>query len=344
MFRSFLGSAFLIAASVLAAPSAATASLAALYEGKTVTILVGYGPGGTYGQTAQLLSKHINKEIPGHPTIVVQYMPGAGGMKMANYAYNVMPKNGLFFLMPPESVAIAQLLQPGKVKYVASKFTWIGRAFGVNQILVVRRDTGVASIKDLKNKQVIVASSGAMSSNSMVPAIANGALGARFKIVVGYSGMAKGSLSVETGETSGLSGPWSYWKKNRSAWFAGGDKSFVVPVLQSGQQKEKDLPDVPLLLDVLANPDARAAATLLATSAVVGRGFAFPPGVPAHVIEPIRTAFWNTVNGEPYKSDARRIHLLWSPMKGADVQKSVNAALQITPEGVAKARKYLFDQ
>ena len=331
-----------VATAALAAPSNAAKPVADLYKDQTVTVLVGYGAGGTYGQTSQLLARHFDSTIPGNPTIVVQYMPGAGGLKMANYAYNVMPKTGLYFLMPPELAVVSQLLRPEKVKYDASKFTWIGRVFGTNQVMVVRRDLGAGSLEDLTKQEVIVASSGTGSPTYLIPSVANAMLGTQFKIVTGYSGMAKSSLSMEMKETFGLSGPWSFWKANRGPWFEGGDKSFAMPLFQVGNSKEPDLPDVPLLVALAKSPDDKAAASLLSTGPVLGRGFAFPPGVPADLVEEFRTAFWQTVNDPVFKEDVQKRKLPWSPMSGADIQKVVNDVLEISPAVVAKVRTQVF--
>ena len=331
--------AALIAAATLSAPSIAVEPAADIYGGHTVTILVGYGAGGTYGQTSQLVSKYLDKKIPGNPAIVVQYMTGAGGLKMANYAYNVAPKNGLYFLMTPELAVVTQVLRPDKIKYDASKFAAIGRVFGTNQVMVVRRDVGARSLKDLTKQEVIVASSGVGSPTDLVPTMANALLGTRFKIVQGYTGMAGCSLSVERKETFGMSGPWSFWKASRAPWFEGGDKSLAMALFQSGDAREADLPDVPLLTDLVTDPDDKAAASLLATSSVIGRGYAFPPGVPAQLVEVIRTAFWEAVNDPAFKQQVEKQRLPWSPMKGADVQKFVDDVLKMSPAVVAKVQK-----
>ena len=105
-----------IAALVVAAPATAQ-SVSDVYAGRNVTILVGYGAGGSYGQTAQLISQYFGRHIPGAPNVIVQHMPGAGGIKATNYAYNVMPKNGTFVLMPPEMTVVSQLDSAPRCRY-----------------------------------------------------------------------------------------------------------------------------------------------------------------------------------------------------------------------------------
>ena len=140
-------------------PVSAT-DISGMYKGRTVTILVGYGSGGTYGRTSLLLGEHMDEVIPGKPNMVVQHMPGAGGIKAANFFYNVAPKNGRTLLMPPEMSIVSELLRPKKVKYRCKQMTWLGRVFGQNSTIAVRRDSGVTSMADLKNKKITMASSG----------------------------------------------------------------------------------------------------------------------------------------------------------------------------------------
>jgi len=308
-----------------------------------VTILVGYGAGGTYGQTSMLLSRHLKDNIPGNPTVVVQHMPGAGGSKATNYAYNAMPKNGAFVLMPPEMIVVSQLLRPKKMKYKTNQFTWLGRVFGANQVMAVRADSGVKSLNELKSKQVIVASTGKGSPTFLVPQMMNGLLGTKFKIVTGYKGSKRTSMSVEQGETAGMSNSWVSWTKNRRDWFMDcGSKCFMIKLAQVGNTKEPDLPNLPLLTDLAKTADDKAAAAMLSTAAVIGRGLAYPPGVSAKQIKVMRTAFWNTVTSSKFTKDAKSKRLPVTPLKGEAIQKIVNSALKMSPEAVAKARAHIF--
>ena len=342
MSRTAFALTTLVAAMALPVPAATAQSAADVYKDRTVTILVGYGAGGTYGQTALLLNAHIGKKIPGNPTVIVQHMPGAGGLKAANYAYNAMPKNGHYILMPPEMSVVSQLLRPDAVKYVTTGFTWLGTVFGANQVMIVRRDTGIRSVDDLTKRELVVASTGAGSPTYLVPAMMNGILGTKFKIVTGYKGSAETTLAVERGESYGMTNSWVSWKKNRGEWFRGGNNSFAVMLSQVGYTKEPDLQHLPLLTELAKNDDDRAAAAMLSTQSVIGRGLAMPPGVPQNLIEPLRDAFWATVTDPVFKADADKRQLPVVPIKGAELQKIIVEALQMSPQAVAKARRYIF--
>jgi tripartite-type tricarboxylate transporter receptor subunit TctC len=343
MSRKFLTGLALIAAGSLAAQIASAQNVAGIYKDRTVTILVGYGAGGTYGQTSLLLAQHLGQKIPGDPTVIVQHMPGAGGIKATNYAYNVMPKNGLNVMMLPEMSVVSQVLRPTKVKYKINNFIFLGRVFGAPQILTLRRDSGIRSLDDMKKKEVIIAANGTGSSTYIIPSMMNAMLGTKFKIVTGYKGSAGTSLSMERGETTGMTNSWVSWKANRPQWFNKKSDNFAINFVQTGFTREPDLPDIPLLTELATNPDDKAAAAMMSTAAIIGRGLSFPPGVPANLVAPLRAAFWDTISDPAFKAAAKKRRLPVIPIKGAELQKTIGDAIKaMSPRVIAKARKYVF--
>lgn len=148
---------------------------------------------------------------------------------------------------------------------------------------------------------------------------------------------------MERGETAGMTNSWVSWKANRPQWFNKKSDNFAINFVQTGFTREPDLPDIPLLTELATNPDDKAAAPMMSTAAIIGRGLAFPPGVPAGLVEPLRTAFWNTVSDPAFKAGAKKRRLPVIPLKGADLQKTIGDAIKgMSPAVVAKARKYVF--
>lgn len=311
------------------------------YADKTITIIYGYGAGGTYGKTSLLLSRYLGKNIPGNPTVITKSMPGAGGLKSANYAFNAMPKGGLYLLMPPDMSMVSQVLRPKKVKYDARKFTWLGRVFGSNNLIAVRRDSGVTTYDQATKNEVIMGSTGKGSPTFIVTSLANGLLGTKFKIVSGYKGSARTRQAMEQGEVKGVSLAWAAWKNGHPQWFQGSN-SFAVGILQSGFKRSPDLPNVPLIGELAKGANNKAAADLIATSSLIGRGLVLPPGAPQELVAPLRAAFWKTVNSPEFMADAKKSKLPLSQMKGADIQKTVNEILSMSPVAVATAQKAIF--
>jgi len=341
MRKTILFSSAVIAAGGLLVQPVLADDIADMYSGKTVTIIYGYGTGGTYGKTSLVLSRHLGRHIPGKPTVITQSMPGAGGLKSANYAYNAMPKTGFNILMPPDMSMVSQLLRPEQVKYNAKDFIWLGRVFGSNNLIAVRRDAGVLTIDDAKKKQALMASTGKGSPTFIVTALVNGLLNTKFKIIEGYKGSHASKLSVEQGETNGISLAWASWRSDRASWFKG-DKSYMVALLQSGFTRDEEWPNVPIIQDLVSDPDAKSAADLIATSSLFGRGLALPPGAPSKIVEPLRKAFWDTMQSAEFKAEVEKTKLDYSPIKGEEIQKTVNKVLGMSPKAVAMARKAIF--
>jgi tripartite-type tricarboxylate transporter receptor subunit TctC len=322
--------------------SALAQDVAGVYKDHTVTILVGYGAGGTYGRTSLLLSEHLGKYVPGNPSVVVQHMPGAGGLKAANYFYNVAPKHGHNLLMPPEMTIASELLRPKKVKYKSKDFTWLGRVFGLNSTLVVRRDSGVTKVEDLKNRSIVVSSSGKGSPTYLVPAALNALFGAKLKIVTGYSGSRKAQLAVEQREVDGLSVGWTVWISAKPDWFKGGDKSYALPLVQNGFKPRKEIAHVPMLRSLIKDKKDLAVANILASASLIGRGLVLPPGAPTELVEPLRSAFDKTVADAKFVEGAKRRGLQVDPSTGADVQQIVDELMATPMDQVKRARKIIF--
>lgn len=341
MKRAIITGAIAAAASILLALPATADVLKDKYAGKTITIIFGYGAGGTYGKTSLLLSRYLGKHIPGNPTVITKSMPGAGGLKSANFAFNAMPQGGLYLLMPPDMSMVSQVLRPKKVKYDARKFTWLGRVFGSNNLIAVRRDSRVTNFNLATKNEVIMGSTGKGSPTFIVTSLANGLLGTKFKIVSGYKGSARLRQAMEQGEVKGVSLAWAAWKNGHPHWFQG-KKSFAVGVLQSGYKRASDLADIPLIRELAKGANAKAAADLIATSSLIGRGLVLPPGAPKELVEPLRAAFWKTVNSPEFMADAKRSKLPLLQMKGKDIQKTVNDILNMSPVAVATAQKAIF--
>ena len=313
------------------------------YSGKTITFVIGYGFGGTYGKYSRLMSRHLKRFIPGDPNIIVQSMPGAGGIKATNYAANVMPKTGLYFLVPPDATVVSQMLRPNKVKYDARKFTWIGATNQTNTIMVVRRDSGITKWQDMKTKELISGNTGPGSTSFLIPRMLKEMLGLKIKIISGYKGSRKTLLAMEQGEHQGTGFNWLAWSSIAPHWFEGPkDKTFAIPVMQTGVWVDPDLPDVPMLRDAV-KPEDKPIVAFMATLGILGRGLALPPGAPTEDVAMLRGAFAKMANDAEYKAEAKKrlLRVIFTP--GQQIQDFVNKAFAETDEKVlVRARKIIF--
>lgn len=328
----------LIAGALFAGPASADA-VSDFYKGKTVKIIFGFGVGGTYGKYSLMLGEFMSKHIPGNPTVVTQSMPGAGGLKAANFAYNAMPKDGTGLYMPVDTLIISQLLRPKKVKFKSDDFTWLGTVIQTNAAIVVRSDAGIKTLEDLKTKQIIMASSGKGSQTFLMPQLVNALYGAKFKIVTGYRGSAKMQLSMEQGETQGVSLTWLAWQSNRPEWFK--PDGFARPIVQIGYTKEPGLA-APMFSDVVKSPEDKQIVNFMASMSPIGRGLAVPPGVSKDKISALRWAFDKTVSDPDFIAAAKKRNLRVNPLTGERIQAIVRQSLQAPPAVVKRAQRLIM--
>ena len=259
--------------------------VADFYTGKTITIIVPFNPGGTNGRFAEAIAKIIPQYIPGKPAMKLEYMPGGGGLRGQNFAYNNAPKDGTTLFIPQDSVVVAQLLEPDGVQYDARKFQWLGVAVSSQTVLMVRKDTGATKIDDLKTKEVFIASSGAGSETDMYPRLTNGVLGTIMNVVPGFpGGIGESLVALESGEMQGSANGWQAWKSRPEL------TATLNPMVVYGAGRVKDIPDVPNLLELVSDPNDQQIVRFVSSIGPIGRGIATTPDVPAERVEALRTA------------------------------------------------------
>lgn len=179
-------------------------AVADFYRGKTIRIIVGFGPAGAFDAYSRLLAKHMPQYIPGNPNIVVENRPGAASAIAANVVYSVEPKDGTVIGSFNESLAMQQLLEAEGIQFDAAKFNWLGSSVDTTTTCLVRTDLGINSIQDLiGGREVAFGSTGPGTPTQDGPAILNAALGSRIRIVSGYDGIAAIHLAMESREVDG---------------------------------------------------------------------------------------------------------------------------------------------
>jgi len=322
---------------VWTAGSASAQSAAEFYKGKTVEIYIGFGLGGTYGKSATIMGEYLKPRL-GADSVIVKSMPGAGGLKMTNYYYNIAPKDGSALMLPPDTLVITELLKPTKAKYKSSGLTWLGSAVRSNSMAAVRADSGVKTWKDLLTKEVPFASSGLGSQTYQIPALINGLLGTKIKIVKGYKGSRKMLLAMEQGEVAGINLSWLSFKTNRKEWF---DKGFAVPVIQLGPAPESDIKTVPLLSGLVKKEDLPIV-QFMSSLVSIGRSLAVPNQVPADRKAFLRAAFESMAKDPNFAADMKKRKLEATFTNADEIQKVVTESLAMTPEIIARTNKILF--
>jgi len=328
-----------IASIALAAPIASAQSPADFYKGRNVDLYIGYSVGGAYDLYARVIARHLGKHIPGNPTIVPKNMEGAGSLRLANWIYNVGPKDGTALATIGRGTAFDPLLGSKAAQFRADRFTWIGSANNEVSVCVAWKGSGVTRFEDVLTKELIVGGTGQAADTDQFPRILNGVLGAKFKIVSGYPGGNDVTLAMERGEVKGRCGwSWSSVLATHKRWID--DKSITV-LAQLSLNKHPDLPDVPLITDFAKGEDQQQIFKLIFARQVMGRPYLAPPGVPADRADALRKAFMDTMRDPEFLAEAEKSQLEITPVAGAEVEKLVNDLYQ-TPKALAdKAAEFI---
>ena len=323
----------LIAAAITLNPAAAQ-SVAEFYAGKTLTIVVGSDVGGGYDTNARLLSRHIGKFIPGNPTVIVQNRPGAGSITATNYIYNTAPKDGTTIGMVQRGIPLFKLTNQPGVQYDPEKFSWIGNMSSESGVVMVWHTSPAQKTEDLFTKEVVVGGSGAGAENETGPRLLNAILGTKFKLVSGYKSQTEALLAMERGEIAGIgSMSWPTLKTAKGEELKAGK---IKVLMQSGLKRDKDLPNVPLSLDLAKNDADRQALQFYFTQNTIARPIIAPPGVPADRVAALRAAVIAMAKDQEFRDDAAKLGLDSDPVSGEEVQRVVENLVKTPPDIVKR--------
>ena len=337
MFRSM---ARLAAASLIAATGLTTAAHAQSETfDKPITVYVAGTAGGGIDLLARALARHMGKFLPGAPNMVVQDMPGAGGIRAANFLAEAAPRDGTAIGTFAGGPVIEPLIGARNPGYDMSKFTWVGAVSKDVGVCLSYGTTPFKTVEDLRDKEMIVAGTGAGSDSDTYPIILNEVLKTRIKLITGYLGTKETIMAIETGEAHGrCSVAYSALKMARPDWLR--DKKINV-IMQFGLEKSRELPDVPLVLDLVKNPEDRQLMELLMGTMAVARPFMAPPGVPEARATTLRRAFDKTMIDPGFLAEAQQLQLDVEPTTGEEAQKVVQS-MYATPKAVVERAKKLL--
>jgi tripartite-type tricarboxylate transporter receptor subunit TctC len=309
------------------------------FRAKGLTLIVGYSPGSGYDLHARTLARYISKFLPGHPTVVVQNMPGAGSLKAANYLYRQAPADGSQIALFARGLVMQQLFDSEGIQFDALKLDWIGSTASEVAVVFAWHTTPFFTIADVQAKEMIVAGTGSGANSVIYPYVLNGILGTRFKVIAGYPGASETMLAIERGEVDGQAGnSWGNFLTAKQDWVA--DKKIRV-LLQLALKKHPDLPDVPLVMDMAQNDADRRALALVFARQSIAYPFAAPPGVPPQRLETLRRAFDDTVKSDEFLAEARHLQLEIDPLSGPEVEKIVRDIYASPPAVIARARELI---
>src|SRR5262245_23741648 len=306
------------------------------YKGKAIDLYINVSVGGGYDLYARMLARHLGKHIPGNPTILPKNMEGGGGMRLANWLYNIGPKDGTAFGAVARAMAFEPLLGNKGAQYDGRRFNYIGSANDEVSVCLAWHTSGVKTFEDAQKTQLVVGSGGIADDTYQYPAILNNMFGAKFKMVPGYPGGNDINLAVERGEVQGrCSIPWSTVKATRKFWI---DEKKVNLLMQYSLGKHADLPDVPLVMDLAKTDEQRTILKLIFSRQVMGRPFTAPPEVPKERVAALRKAFMDTMADKDFLAEAEKAKFEITPVSGERIEELVLEVYRnTTPELAEKA-------
>lgn len=318
---------------VLAASSARAddAALARFYKGRNIQLYIGYSAGGGYDIYARVLARHMGKHIPGNPTVVPQNMPGAGSLRLANYLYNVAPKDGTAFATFARGMATEPLLGGQGTQFDARKFTWLGSVTDEVSVCAFWHTSGIATWQDMLTKDYTIGGTGSASDTDVFPNAMKRIFNLKLKLVTGFPGGSDVVLALERGEVNGRCG-WSWSSlvsRNKRLY---DEKQIFIPV-QLALHRHEDLPDVPVIVDLTQDQKRLAALRLIFARQTMARPYVAPPGLPEDRKQALRTAFEETMKDPEFVAEAQKTDLEVHPVSGADIDRLLGE-LYATPKDV----------
>lgn len=330
------GAAFAIAGT-MAFHQALAETPAEFYKGKTVTILIGFPPGGGYDANARSLARHIGKFIPGNPAVVASNMPGAGSMTAANHTYNTAPQDGSTFTIFASSAALDPLLGNKAARFDASKFGWIGSMAQEAAYCGIWQGPGAASSwKEVMERETIFGGGAIAAITFQHPMILKNVLGAsKMKVVSGYPGTRDVNLAMTRGEVNGSCG--LFGSSIMSQWRNEVESGQLKLVIQMGSQKSKQFGDIPSVFDFAKTEEDRQVLEIHFHQQLLSRPFAFPPNVPADRLKAMREAFMATMKDKDFLTEAKKIGLDIDPVTGEEIETALKRFASFPPPVLKKA-------
>jgi len=334
--------ASIIGVAALSGPALAQPA-ADFYRGKTVEIVVGAAAAGGYDLASRTLANHMGRHIPGNPKLIVRNMPGATGLIMTNYLYNVAKRDGTVIGMPTSNVPLEPRLKllstdGSAVKFDLARFSWIGTTLQEPQVTWVWHTAPARSVADLRTNVIVMGATANSADNYVLPMLANALLGTRMQALTGYIGQNEIDLAVERGEVQGNNTSLSNLTVSRADWVR--DNKIRI-LLQYGNERLAAIKDVPTVAELTTSDLDRDVLHFYALKFTMTRPLLVPPEVPAERVAALQSAFEATMKDSQYLDEARRIGLDTNWL-GAEAIGRQARQIQETPQAVVDRLRELL--
>lgn len=310
-----LAAALLVGGTLSASAQAPDANY---FAGKTVKMIIGFGPGGGYDRWARTVAQHIGNHLPGKPTVISQNMPGAGSYVAAAHIYNAAPKDGTVIGLIARDAPMGPLTGQAGANFDPLKITWLGSPTTETNVCIAYKSAKVKTADELFKQELIVGDTGPGTGTHSYPKALNGLLGMKFKLIGGYPSSSDVFLAMERGEVDGICESLDSVINKRPDWI---NNKTISVLFQSGTQPT--LKDVPLISELAKTDEQKSAISFLYAGQDIGRPFVAPPGLKPEVEKMLRDAFAATMKDPAFIADAKKSKLDVEPVSGDNLERLI---------------------
>ena len=343
LVRVFLSSCAVL---LLAGQTLVQAQQEPFYKGKTIRVVVGFTSGGFYDRWSRLLARYIPKHLPGNPEMIVQNMPGAGGLITANHVYNVARPDGLTIGMVSYGMYLDQLVGRKEVQYDVRKFNWIGSPEKSEVLMYMRSDAPYKTIEDIQKAKTPpkCGSTGTAGTDYILARLIEETLGAKIDSVLGYPGGSEIDLAVEKGEVvcRGLTAAPYFGREPFISWRK---RNFVNVLIYGGLKRDPRIPDTPTIYEIFDKQktpeESRRVADVILRGGDFGRPFVMPPNTPSQAVQTMRAAYAKAMADPALLDEAKRGKMDVEYVPGEELQKLAEKMLSQPPGVVVRVKKLL---
>jgi tripartite-type tricarboxylate transporter receptor subunit TctC len=316
------------------------------YNGKTIKVVVGFTSGGFYDRWSRLLARYVPKYLPGNPEMVVQNMPGAGGMIAANHIYSVAKPDGLSVAMLSYGLYLDQLVGRKEVQYDVRKLNWIGSPEKSEVLMYMRSDAPYKSIEDIRKSSTPpkCGSTGTAGTDYILARLLEETLGAKIDTVLGYPGGSEIDLAVEKGEVQcrGLTAAPYFGREPFISWRK---RNFVNVLIYGGLKRDPRIPDTPTIYEIFDKEktpeESRRVADVILRGGDFGRPWVLPPETPKERVKEMRDAYAKAMADNALLDEAKKGKMEVEYVPGEDLQKLAERMINQPPAVIARVKNLL---
>ncbi|MCC6887145.1 MAG: hypothetical protein IT536_01195 [Hyphomicrobiales bacterium] len=325
-----------------AAEPAAESAVTDFFRGRTLNIVVGHEAGTGFDFFGRMLARHIARHLAGSPTAVAQNMPGAGGLRAANWLYNVAPRDGTVIAVLAPETALKPIFGDAAANFDPARFAWIGNMDESVATCTVSRRSGIASLDELFTREAVFGATGSAAPTSKFAYALVNFLGAKIKVVQGYKGSNDLRIALNRGEIEGACGP--SHSTLMTQWRDDIDSGRVRVLVQFGLRKLPELKGAAHIYDYAKTEREREIFDVAFGPHVLGRPVLGPPGIPAERTQALRTAFQRTLQDPELLAEMAKLKLAVRPASGAEVEALVARFAALPKEVIERASAGLHEQ